>query len=182
MTTERISKHAYYMGLAKMASLRSTCMSRPVGAIAVKDDSVITTGYNGSMRGASHCIDDGCYRRIANIPDAEKANYCRAIHAEANMVAQAARKGLVLDGATVYVTLSPCYNCLKLMANAGIVAVYYEYEYGSKDTARDDHWAEVVKESPIKIFTQLSMSDQTIERIKQSINYPTSRRKLEATA
>ena len=115
------------MLIAKLVSTRSTCNSRPTGAVLVKDRQILATGYNGSMPGAPHCSDqvmaDGspyCHRRALNIADVDKYNYCRASHAEANAIAQAARYGVAIKGATLYVTLQPCFVCLKLLATAQI--------------------------------------------------------------
>ena len=117
------------MLIAKLVSTRSTCNSRPTGAVLVKDKQILATGYNGSMPGAPHCSDqvmpDGspyCHRRALNIADVDKYNYCRASHAEANAIAQAARYGVAIKGATLYVTLQPCFVCLKLLATAQIKA------------------------------------------------------------
>ena len=128
------------MVIAKIVSTRSTCNSRPTGAVVVRDKHILTTGYNGSMPGAPHCSDeppvDGrpfCYRRHMHIGEYDKYNYCRSSHAEANAIAQAARFGISLEGATLYATLAPCYVCLKLIAGARIRAVFYEYAYESSD-------------------------------------------------
>ena len=133
------------MLIAKLVSTRSTCNSRPTGAVLVKDRQILATGYNGSMPGAPHCSDqvmpDGspyCHRRALNIADVDKYNYCRASHAEANAIAQAARYGVAIKGATLYVTLQPCFVCLKLLATAQIRRIYFELAYGSDDAPRDE--------------------------------------------
>ena len=100
----RPSWDEYFMLIAKLVSTRSTCNSRPTGAVLVKDRQILATGYNGSMPGAPHCSDqvmaDGspyCHRRALNIADVDKYNYCRASHAEANAIAQAARYGVAIE-------------------------------------------------------------------------------------
>ena len=151
------------MLIAKLVSTRSTCNSRPTGAVLVKDRQILATGYNGSMPGAPHCIDqtmaDGspyCHRRALKIADVDKYNYCRASHAEANAIAQAARYGVAIKGATLYVTLQPCFVCLKLLATAQIKRVYFELAYESEDAARDDFWKKAVAEAGFEVFKQLS--------------------------
>jgi dCMP deaminase len=105
------------MNLAVQAATRSTCPRKHVGAVIVRDKAVLSTGYNGSVRGASHCTEVGCLM--------ENSHCIRTVHAEANALVQAARNGVRLEGAEIYVTASPCFNCFKLIANAGIDTVYY---------------------------------------------------------
>ena len=148
----RPSWDAYFMALAKLVASRSTCLSRPTGCVIVKDKQIISTGYNGSMPGVAHCLEEGrCYRRSINAPDAGKYDFCRSIHAEANAIALAGRKGLDLEGSTIYVTLFPCYVCTKLLVRAGVKEVVYESGYESENQTRDRHWTEALKESGLKI-------------------------------
>ncbi len=113
----RVSWDRYFMNLALQAATRSTCPRKHVGAVIVRDKTILSTGYNGSVRGAPHCTDAGCLM---------ENNHCvRTVHAEANALVQAARHGVLLEGAQIYVTASPCFNCFKLIANAGIRTVYY---------------------------------------------------------
>ncbi|MGA8573111.1 MAG: deoxycytidylate deaminase [Desulfobaccales bacterium] len=184
----RPSWDEYFMLIAKLVSTRSTCNSRPTGAVLVKDKQLLATGYNGSMPGAPHCSDevmpDGspyCYRRATNVPDADKYNYCRASHAEANAIAQAARYGVAIKGASLYVTLQPCFVCVKLLATAQIERVYYELGYESQDAARDAFWEAAVREAGFQVFRQLSVSPQAIAYIIPSLEEGTSRRRLAAT-
>jgi len=105
------------MNLAVQAATRSTCPRKHVGAVIVRDKSILSTGYNGSIRGAEHCTDIGCLM---------KSGHCiRTVHAEANALVQAASHGVRLEGAEIYVTASPCFDCFKLIANAGIRTIYY---------------------------------------------------------
>ncbi|MGB7912818.1 MAG: dCMP deaminase family protein [Desulfobaccales bacterium] len=184
----RPSWDEYFMLIAKLVSSRSTCNSRPTGAVLVKDKQLLATGYNGSMPGAPHCSDevmpDGspyCYRRAMNVPDADKYNYCRASHAEANAIAQAARYGVAIKGASLYVTLQPCFVCVKLLATAQIERVYYELGYESQDAARDAFWEAAVREAGFQDFRQLSVSPQALAYIFPSLEEGTSRRRLQAT-
>ena len=175
----------YFMTIAKIVSTRSTCNSRPTGAVLVRDKQILSTGYNGSMPGAPHCSDqltaDGkpfCFRRSIDAPEDDKYNYCRASHAEANAVSRAARLGISLEGSTCFVTLAPCYVCLKLLAVAGVRHIYYEHGYESTKKERDEHWRQVIAESPIETFEQLKVSERMVKRIAASLIYPTSRRRL----
>lgn len=184
----RPSWHEYFMLIAKIVSTRSTCNSRPTGAVVVKSNHILSTGYNGAMPGATHCIDqpdvDGqpyCFRRMSGVPDIDKYNFCKASHAEANAIAQAARYGISIEGATLYTTLAPCYICLKLIATARIRAVYFEHVYESSAPERDQFWRDAVRDSGIQIFQPLAISPHTYEYILSDITNITSRRRTQAT-
>jgi dCMP deaminase len=112
----------------------------------------------------------------------DKYNYCRASHAEANAIAQAARYGVAIKGATLYVTLQPCFVCLKLLATAQIRRIYFELAYGSRDKARDQFWEQAVAEAGFEVFQQLSISPAALDFIMPSLREITSRRRLAATA
>ncbi len=113
----RVSWHRYFMNLAIQAATRSTCPRKHVGAVIVRDKSILSTGYNGSSRGAPHCDEAGCLM--------ENGHCVRTVHAEANAIVQAARNGVRLEDAEIYVTASPCFNCFKLIVNAGIRTIYF---------------------------------------------------------
>ncbi len=176
----------YFMLIAKLVSTRSTCNSRPTGAVLVKDRQILATGYNGSMPGAPHCTDQldeqgrpYCHRRVMKVADVDKYNYCRASHAEANAIAQAARHGVAIKEAALYVTLEPCYVCLKLLATAHIQRVYFELPYDSKDPERDAFWRrQAVQEAGFNVYQQLTISSGTLEIILPSLTDITSRRRL----
>jgi dCMP deaminase len=173
----RISKDQCFMMMAKVAALRSTCNSRPTGAVLVKEGRIISTGYNGAMSGVSHCTDKGpgfCFRRESGAPENDKYNWCKSVHAEANAIAQAAKFGISVEGAVCYCTLAPCYVCLKLMASSGIVGVYYELEYESDQPERDELWMSVIHKSPMKFMEKLTVDSPCF------INFtlPTSLRSL----
>ncbi|MBM4289749.1 MAG: CMP deaminase [Deltaproteobacteria bacterium] len=182
----RPSWDEYFMLIAKLVSTRSTCNSRPTGAVLVQDRQILATGYNGSMPGAPHCTDqvmpDGspyCHRRALSIADADKYNFCRASHAEANAIAQAARHGVAIKGASLYVTLEPCYVCIKLLATAQIDKVFFELAYDSKDAARDAHWRrEAVQEAGFSVYQQLVISPDTLQHVVPALAASTSRRRL----
>jgi len=184
----RPSWDEYFMLIAKLVSTRSTCNSRPTGAVLVKDKQLLATGYNGSMPGAPHCSDevmpDGspyCHRRVLKIADVDKYNYCRASHAEANAIAQAARYGVAIKGASLYVTLQPCFVCVKLLATAQIERVYYELAYESQDPLRDAFWEAAVQEAGFQVLRQLTVSPEALAYILPSLEEATSRRRLPAT-
>lgn len=182
----RPSWDEYFMLIAKLVSTRSTCNSRPTGAVLVKDRQILATGYNGSMPGAPHCSDqtlpDGspyCHRRALQVTDAAKYNYCRASHAEANAIAQAARHGVAIKGATLYVTLEPCYVCLKLLATAQIDRVFFELPYESRDQDRDRFWRQqAIREAGFSVYRQLTVSPEALAAVLPALTDPTSRRRL----
>lgn len=122
---QRISWHEYFMQFAILASKRSTCLSRQVGAVAVKNKRILATGYNGQISGTKHCIT--CLRKNAGSGNA--LDRCKAIHAEANVVAQAAQYGTSLRDASIYVMLKPCNMCFKLLANTLIKEIIYKQDY-----------------------------------------------------
>lgn len=127
----RPSREEYYMAIAELASTRSTCMSRRVGAIIVKEDNPISFGFNGPARGMTHCEELGGCRRRA-MPDYKSGAYlemCPASHAEQNAIAFAARHGISTIGATVYVNTFPCKDCMNSLINAGITKIVYDSEY-----------------------------------------------------
>ena len=113
----RVDWNTYFMNIARQAATRSTCDRKHVGAVIVREKTILSTGYNGSIRGMPHCDDVG--HLIEN-------DHCVAtVHAEANAIIQAAKNGVRIAGAELYTTASPCWNCFKLIANAGIRTVYY---------------------------------------------------------
>ena len=113
----RVSWDEYFMNIARTVATRGTCDRKQVGAVLVRDRIILATGYNGSIRGLSHCDEDGHLM--------EDGHCVRTIHAEANAIIQAARNGVRIEGATVYVTASPCWGCFKMIANAGCVRIVF---------------------------------------------------------
>jgi dCMP deaminase len=108
----RVSWDTYFMNIATEVATRSTCDRKFVGAVIVRDKTILSTGYNGSIRGLPHCSDVGHMM---------EGGHCVAtIHAEANAIIQAAKNGVNIDGATIYTTASPCWSCFKLIANSGL--------------------------------------------------------------
>ena len=120
---------SYFMEMAQVASKRSTCLRRSVGAVIVKDKRLLATGYNGTPKGLAHCEEVGCFRAKMNVPSGKMHELCRGIHAEQNAVIQAAVYGVSVDGATLYCTHQPCVVCTKILINAGIKRIVYANPY-----------------------------------------------------
>lgn len=116
-THARASWDEYFMAIALEVATRSTCDRKHVGAVIVRDKMILTTGYNGSIRGLAHCDDEGHMM--------EDGHCVRTVHAEANAIVQAACNGVRLEGADIYVTASPCFGCFKLIANAGLKRIVF---------------------------------------------------------
>ncbi|WP_071460193.1 ComE operon protein 2 [Bacillus massilinigeriensis] len=118
---DRISWNQYFMAQSQLLSYRSTCTRLAVGATIVRDKRIIAGGYNGSIAGGDHCMDEGCY-----VID----NHCvRTIHAEMNALLQCAKFGVPASGADIYVTHFPCLQCCKAIIQAGIQTVFYAKDY-----------------------------------------------------
>lgn len=133
----RVSWDRYFMNLAVQAATRSTCPRKHVGAVIVRDKAVLATGYNGSLRGLPHCTDVGCLM--------DNGHCVRTVHAEANAILQAARHGVRIEGSEIVVTASPCWDCFKLITNAGIVKVLYGEFY------RDERILEFARDAGIEL-------------------------------
>jgi len=124
---ERIPWNQYFMGQANLLALRSTCKRLAVGALIVRDRRVIAGGYNGSVQGETHCIDEDCL--VVN-------GHClRTIHAEMNAILQCAKFGVPTDNAEIYVTHFPCLSCMKQILQAGIKKIYYMKDYKNDEYA-----------------------------------------------
>jgi len=126
-----VSWDRYFMNIASVVSTRATCDRKHVGAVIVsKDRTILSTGYNGAPRGLPHCDDVGHELKEMG----GRASCVRTVHAEANAIAQAACNGVALADSVIYTTASPCYDCMKLIINAGIKRVicneFYESRYG----------------------------------------------------
>jgi dCMP deaminase len=120
---------AYFLAMALIASSRSTCVRRRVGAVIVFGNRILATGYNGSPAGTRHCTDIGCLRQQLGISSGERHEICRGSHAEMNAIAQAASSGTPISGCTIYCTHEPCSMCSKLLINAGCVRAIYMHPY-----------------------------------------------------
>jgi len=147
---DRISWNEYYMRIAQLVAERSTCLRRKVGAIAVKEKRILATGYNGAPAGLPHCLDIGCLREQLKIPSGQRHELCRGLHAEQNVIIQAAVHGVSIAGATIYCTTQPCLICTKMLINCGITAIYFAEGYP------DDLAQEMLQEAGIK-FERLNL-------------------------
>ena len=126
------------MNIAKEVATRSTCDRKHVGALIVRDKTILSTGYNGSIRGMPHCDDVGHMM--------EDGHCVATIHAETNAILQAAKNGVMINGGEVYITASPCWPCFKMLANAGIKKIYYGEFY------RDQRIFDVAKQIGIELI------------------------------
>lgn len=180
----RPSWDSYFMALAKMAASRSTCISRRVGAVIVKNKQVFSTGYNGPLSGWEHCTDIGyCIRREKGFKNSEKYGACPANHAEANAVALAAKKGISTDGSTLYVTLFPCPVCAKLVIAAGIKEIVYEANYaqgGISDEKSEELAKNYFSKSNIKVKHH-KISKKELSMLEEILKGTTSVRMLKPT-
>ena len=137
MKNKRVSWERYFINIAVEVSKRSTCDRKNVGAVIVKDKMILSTGYNGSIRGLPHCDEIG--HEMVN-------GHCvRTTHAEANAIVQAAKNGVKIKGSEIYVTASPCYDCFKLIVNAGILKIFYLEFY------RDERILRYAKDSKVEL-------------------------------
>ncbi len=123
----RQSWDTYFLDIAKVVAKRSTCLRVPngVGALIVKDNRILSTGYAGSIRGMDHCTEEG----VGCLIDEKTKGCVRTVHAEINAILQAAQHGVSISGATVYTTLSPCLSCFKAIANGDIRRIVFSTEY-----------------------------------------------------
>ena len=136
-TVERVGWDEYFMNIAKEVASRSTCDRKFVGAVIVRDKTILSTGYNGSIRKLEHCHEAGHMM--------ENGHCVATIHAEANAILQAAKNGVRIDEATIYTTASPCWPCFKMIANTGMRRICYGEFY------RDDRIFKVAKKLKIEL-------------------------------
>lgn len=129
MANSRPSWDEYFAALADQVSTRTTCERRAVGAVIVKDNRILATGYNGVPEGMEHCGKVGCLREQLGVPSGERQEICRGLHAEQNAIIQAARYGIDISGAKIYITTQPCITCAKMLINAGISEIIYANPY-----------------------------------------------------
>jgi dCMP deaminase len=130
---ERPDWDEYFMNIAKVVASRSNCIKRKVAAIIVKDRRVVSTGYNGTPRGARNCNEGGCARCNSMVPSGTALDECVCCHGEENAITQAAYHGTSLKGSTLYTTFAPCLLCTKMIINSGIMEVVYNQEYPLND-------------------------------------------------
>ena len=122
----------YFLDIVELVSRRSTCRRRSVGAGLVRDRRILSTGYNGAPSKLEHCLDIGCLREQLHVPSGERHELCRGLHAEQNVIIQAALHGVITKGSTLYCTNHPCVICSKMIINAGIVRIVIRDGYSDK--------------------------------------------------
>jgi len=142
MSAESFSKNdrpdwdTYFMDIAAVVAQRGNCLRRKVAAVIVSDKRIISTGYNGTPRGIRNCCDGGCARCAGNTPSGSGLAECVCSHAEENAITQAAYHGIRLKDAVMYVTISPCLTCAKMIINSGIREVIYGGDYAFNEQTR----------------------------------------------
>jgi dCMP deaminase len=138
----------YFLKIASVVAERSTCRRHHVGAVAVKDKHILSTGYNGAAAGSKDCLELGCLRNELNIPSGERHEICRGIHAEQNAIIQASLHGVSLEGSTIYCTHTPCILCAKMLVNARIKRFVTFGNYN------DSTFVDLFKEAGIEVERQ----------------------------
>ena len=138
----------YFLKIASVVAERSTCRRHHVGAVAVKNKHILSTGYNGAAAGLKDCLELGCLRAEMNIPSGERHEICRGIHAEQNVIVQASLHGVSLEGSTIYCTHTPCVLCAKMLINAKIARFVSFARYN------DNSFIDLFQEAGIKFDIQ----------------------------
>ncbi|MBR2839293.1 MAG: dCMP deaminase family protein [Kiritimatiellae bacterium] len=126
----------YFMSIADVVATRSNCSRRHVAAVEVRDRHILATGYNGTPHGVTNCFAGGCPRCARTTTSGDHLEECLCVHAEQNAICQAALHGHAIEGATIYVTISPCLTCAKLIINSGISEVVYGGDYAFLDEVK----------------------------------------------
>jgi dCMP deaminase len=142
---DRLSNDEYFMRLAHLIKMRSSCIRNQVGAVLIKNKRIIATGYNGAPKGIEHCFTRGCLREQLKVPSGERHELCIGVHAEQNAVIQSAVFGTSVSGAMIYSTHFPCVVCARMLINAEISEIVYDQGYP------DDLSMQLLKESGIKL-------------------------------
>ena len=135
----------YFMEIAEVTSTRANCSRRKVAAVVVSENRIISTGYNGTPRGVKNCFEGGCARCAGKAPSGASLEECICVHAEQNAICQAAYYGIRLAGSAIYVTISPCLTCAKMIINAGITRIVI------RDGYSDRLAAEMLREAGISV-------------------------------
>lgn len=135
----------YFLKVALVVAERATCHRHLVGAVAVKNKHILATGYNGAPAGLKDCLELGCLRDAQGIPSGTRQEICRGIHAEQNVIIQAALHGVSLEGCTIYCTQTPCILCAKMLVNTKIKRFVSFSEYD------DNAFAQMFKEAGIEV-------------------------------
>ncbi|UQZ90929.1 CMP deaminase [Deltaproteobacteria bacterium Smac51] len=181
--TPRPAWDEYFMAIAKVISTRSTCSSRPVGCVIVRDHRILVSGYNGPPSGHPHCTECGdghdifCLRRSGNIPDDKKHEHCPSVHAEDNAIGLAETLNVNLEGSSLYITLAPCIRCTELLRKAGVHHVFFELRYQSIDPVRDAAWEKEAR-SWFKTYEEATISKTSLNKMVGALTGITSERLL----
>jgi dCMP deaminase len=161
MTEPRVTKDEYYLGIAREVARRSTCWRRSIGAIIVRDDQIVSTGYVGAPRKTRDSVEHGfCLRDRLGIPHGQRYELCRSVHAEQNAIINAARAGVSLLGGDMYIhgtdggttaviNAFPCFICKKMIINAGLVRVVCSTAAGAPAVFQIDEWAKAWRDGDI---------------------------------
>ena len=142
---QRPDWQTYFMDIAQLVSSRSTCLRRHVGAVIVKENRILSTGYNGAPTGIRHCLDRGCLRDELKIPSGQRHELCRGLHAEQNAIIQAAYHGVSIESSDIYCTNQPCIICAKMIINAGLKKIIVGNSYP------DELATEMLNEAGLKV-------------------------------
>lgn len=166
----RPTKQEYYLNITKEIASRSNCLSAKIGAVIVKEDQIISTGYNGAPRKTKDCIEYGsCLRRDLKVPSGQRYELCRTVHAEQNSIINAARSGVSVLGGTMYmcgtrifgvekpepIDAVPCFICKKMIINSGLSSVVCLMKNGTVNVYSVDNWA--------KEWAEKDMTDDVIK-------------------
>ena len=144
-TLTRPDSDEYFLKIASVVAERATCRRHHVGAVAVRNNHILATGYNGAASGLKDWLELGCLRDEQGIPSGERQEICRGIHAEQNVIIQASLHGVSLEGCTIYATHTPCVLCAKMLVNAKIK------RYVSFGRYNDDAFISLFKEADIEL-------------------------------
>ena len=142
---QRLPWQDYFMQIAYLVRSRSTCLRRMVGCVLVKNKRILATGYNGAPAKLPHCLETGCLRNQLGVPSGKQHELCRALHAEQNVIIQAAVSGVSIAESEIYCTTHPCILCSKMLINCGVTTIYYCESYP------DEMSQEMLEQAGVKI-------------------------------
>lgn len=151
---------AYFMHVALAVRARAKCQGSRVGAIIVRDERIVSTGYNGTPQDLKNCDEGGCYRcaHADRFPSGTAYDLCICVHAEQNALLTAARFGNAVEGGTVYTTSRPCFSCTKELLQARVDGVFYVHEWGHPDPDVHAVYEELQDAFPLGVV-RLNMTD-----------------------
>lgn len=157
---ERPEPNEYFMGIAMTVRRRANCLGNRIGAVIVRNDRVISTGYNGTPEDMRNCEEGGCHRcaHRDQYPSGTGYDLCICVHAEQNAILSAARFGIAIEGSTLYTTMRPCFGCTKEMLQAKIHAVYYIHDWSHPDPKHEAEYEGIQARFP-EGFRRLEIED-----------------------